>query len=112
MRCVFQAMAGFLGRVDSETRCAFWAEEPADHGFDPGRLIAGHHARILEERGTLARVAVCPPGRSRQPEARPVTMWIDLASPEHCDAGAASLTAIGTRDAPKEGALFLITGHV
>jgi hypothetical protein len=39
-------------------------------------------------------------------------MWIDLASPEHCDAGAASLTAIGTRDAPKEGALFLITGHV
>ena len=212
MRCVFQAMAGFLGRVDSETRCAFWAEEPTDHGFDPGRLIAvdlartpaaaaakqigwsevqvddcftgpngvvsgttlgprwpelrlvgvvylergfvtslpaalrpawpppgvsgephefttaaywpgtgdpragnryaGHHARILEERGTLARVAVCPPGRSRQPEAHAVTMWIDLASPEHCDAGAASLTTIGTRDAPKEGALFLITGHV
>ena len=27
MRCVFDAMAGFLGRVDSETRCAFWAEE-------------------------------------------------------------------------------------
>jgi hypothetical protein len=39
-------------------------------------------------------------------------MWIDLASPEHCDAGAASLTSIGTRDAPKEGALFLITGHI
>ena len=45
MRCVFQAMAGFLGRVDSETRCAFWAEEPADHGFDPGRLIAVDLAR-------------------------------------------------------------------
>jgi hypothetical protein len=39
-------------------------------------------------------------------------MWIDLASPEHCDAGAASLTTIGTGDAPKEGALFLITGQV
>jgi hypothetical protein len=45
MRCVFQAMAGFLGRVDSETRCAFWAEEPVDHGFDPGRLIAVDLAR-------------------------------------------------------------------
>ncbi len=40
MRCVFHAMAGFLGRVESETRCAFWAEEPVDHGFDPHRLIA------------------------------------------------------------------------
>jgi len=39
-------------------------------------------------------------------------MWIDLASPEHCDAGTASLTTIGPGDAPKEGALFLITGQV
>ena len=100
MRCVFHAMAGFLGRVDSETRCAFWAEEPADHGFDPGRLIAVDLAR------TPAAAA------AKQRETRPATMWIDLASPEHCDAGAASLTTIGTGDAPKEGALFLITGQV
>jgi len=211
-RLVFHAMAGFLGRVDSETQCGFWAEEPADHGFDPGRLITvdlartpaaaaakqigwqevqvddcftgpngvvsgttlgprwpelrlagvvyleqgfmaslpaavrpacpppggsgaaceyttavywpgtsdpragnrytGHYAQVLEERGTLARVAVYPPGRSRQPGVAPVTMWIDLASPEHCDAGTASLTAIGTGDSPKHGALFLITGHL
>jgi hypothetical protein len=39
MRCVFLGMAGFLGRIDGETRCAFWAEEPVDHGFDPDRLI-------------------------------------------------------------------------
>ena len=44
-RLVFHAMAGFLGRVDSETRCGFWAEEPADHGFDPGRLITVDLAR-------------------------------------------------------------------
>ncbi|HWM97182.1 MAG TPA: hypothetical protein VNO54_09005 [Streptosporangiaceae bacterium] len=212
MRCVFHATAGFLGRIDSETRCGFWAEEPVDHGFDPGRLIvvdlaptpaaaaakqigwdevqlddcftgpngvvsgstlgprwpelrlagvvylehgfmaslpaalrpacpppgvsgepheyttvvywpdtgdpragnryAGHHARILDERGTLARVAVYPPGRSQQPEARPVTMWIDLASPEHRDAGTAGLTTIGTGDGPKHGALFLTTGQL
>jgi hypothetical protein len=212
MRCVFHATAGFLGRIDSETRCGFWAEEPTDHGFDPGRLIVvdlartpaaaaakqigweevqvddcftgpngavsgttlgprwpelrvagvvylerdfaaslsgalgpacpplggsgeaceyttavywpgtgdpragnrytGHYARILEERGSLARVAVHPPGRSREPEIRPVTMWIDLASPEHCDAGTASLTAIGPGDRPKQGALFLITGQL
>jgi hypothetical protein len=211
-RCVFHAMAGFIGRIDSETRCGFWADEPTDHAFDPGRLItvdlartpaaatakqigweevqvddcfggpngvvsgttlgprwpelrlagvvylehgfmtslpaalrpacpppgangeaceyttavywpgtgdpragnryAGHYARILEERGTLARVAVHPPGRSQQPEATPVTMWIDLASPEHCDAGIASLTTIGAGDGPKDGALFLISGHL
>lgn len=44
MRCVFHAMAGFLGRVDSETRCAFWAEEPVNHGVVswplPGRRDA------------------------------------------------------------------------
>jgi hypothetical protein len=28
-----------LGRIDSETRCAFWPEEPVDHDFDPTRLI-------------------------------------------------------------------------
>ncbi len=33
MRSVFHATAGFLGRVGSETQCAFWAEEPVDHGF-------------------------------------------------------------------------------
>jgi hypothetical protein len=212
MRCVFHTTAGFLGRIDSETQCAFWADEPVDHDFDPGRLIvvdlartpaaaaakqigwdevqvddcftgpngmvsgttlgprwpelqvagvvclergfvaslpaalrppcpppgvtgqpyeyttvaywpdtgdqragnryAGHYAQILEERGTLARVAVYPPGRSQQPEAHPVTMWIDLASPEHCDSGTASLTTIGTGNGPKQGALFLISGHL
>jgi hypothetical protein len=201
-----------LGRIDGESRCAFWAEEPVDHGFDPDRLItvdlartpsaaaareirwegvqvddcftgpngvvagttlgprwpelrlagavylergflnslpaalrpacppvgmsgrvcefmttvywphlpdprsgrryAGHYAEILEERGTLARVAVYPPGNSARPNARPMTMWIDLASPEHCDAGHDTLTEIGVGDAPKRGALFLISGQL
>jgi len=39
-------------------------------------------------------------------------MWIDLASTEHCDAGPNSMTEIGIGDAPKRGALFLISGHV
>jgi hypothetical protein len=39
MRSVFLGTPGFLGRIDGETRCAFWVEEPVDHGFDPGRLI-------------------------------------------------------------------------
>ncbi len=30
----------FLGRIDGETRCAFWAEDPSEHGFDAERLIA------------------------------------------------------------------------
>jgi hypothetical protein len=212
MRSVFIGTGGFLGRIDGETRCAFWADEPTDHGFDPQRLItvdlartpnaaaageitwdevevddcfagpnghvggttlgprwpelrfegaiylerrfletlpdalrppcppvglsgrvceyvttvyhpntsdpragrryAGHYAEVLEERGTLARVSVYPPGSSERPHARPLTMWIDLASSEQCDAGADSLTEIGVGDAPKRGALFLIAGQL
>jgi hypothetical protein len=212
MRCVFIGSAAFLGRVDGETRCAFWAEEPVDHDFDPGRLIevdlamtpsaaaakeigwgsvqvddclagpngavvgttlgprwpelqlagavylerrylqslpeavrpacppvgaggrpyeymtavywphaddpragnryTGHHAEVLDERGSLARVAVYPPGRSQEPDATQATMWLDLASAEQCDAGPESLTAIGVADAPKQGALFLISGQL
>jgi hypothetical protein len=212
MRCVFFATGAFLGRIDGQTRCSFWADEPVDHDFDPARLIdvdlartpsaaatkqidwdevqvddcfsgpngvvsgttlgprwpelrlaavvylergfvqslpaqvrpacppggmggqsyeytttvywphiddpragkryVGHHAEILEERGSLARVVVYPPGRSEQSSARSTTMWIDLASSEQCDAGPASLTTIGGGDAPKRGALFLISGQL
>ena len=70
------------------------------------------HAVILQEQGSLARVAVWPPGRSTLPGVRPVTMWIDLASAEQCDAGAESLTTIGVGDAPKHGALFLVSGEL
>jgi hypothetical protein len=212
VRSVFAGTPAFLARIDSATRCAFWAEDPVDHGFDPGGLIdvdlirtpaaaaakeidwadvqaddcfagpngtvhgttlgpswpelslsavvyleqgylqslpehvrpacppkgmqayayecmstvywphiddaragkryAGHHAMITDERGSVARLAVYPPGRSRQPGAQPVTMWIDLSSSEQCDAGPQSLTAIGTGDAPKHGAVFLICGQL
>ena len=171
MRSVFYGTPAFLGRIDSETRCGFWVDEPVDHGFDPQRLInvdlartpsaaaakeiawdavqtddcfsgpngnvsgttlgpcwpelqlagavylergflaslpatlrppcppdgmnghpyecttavywphvqdpragkryAGHHAEILQEQGTLARVAVYPPGKSQQPGVQP-----------------------------------------
>jgi hypothetical protein len=211
-RCVFVGTGAYLGRIDGDTRCAFWPDEPSDHGFDPARLItvdlaltpaaaatgriawasvqvddcfagpngalggttlgprwpeirmegavylerafreslpepvrpacpprgtdgrayefmtvayrpglddpragkryAGHHAQVMEERGSLARVAVYPPGTSTRPSARPLTMWIDLASCEQCDAGADGLTEIGPGDAPKRGALFLIAGYL
>src|SRR5262245_65376428 len=39
MRSVFVGIGAFLARIDSETRCAVWTEEPTDHGFDPARLI-------------------------------------------------------------------------
>jgi hypothetical protein len=82
------------------------------HLDDPraGNRYEGHYAQILAEQGTLARVAVYPPGRSQAPGATPVTLWIDLASAGHCDAGPGSLTAIGTGRAPKHGALFLFSG--
>jgi hypothetical protein len=39
-------------------------------------------------------------------------MWIDLACAEQCDAGPQGLTTIGVGDAPKRGALFLISGQL
>lgn len=75
-----------------------------------GNRYAGHCAEVLEQRGTLARVGVHPPGRSSDPASSPVTMWLDLASPEHCDAGPDSLTTVGG-DVTR-GALFLIAGRL
>jgi hypothetical protein len=211
MRSIFVAVSGFLGRIESETRCAFWVDEPIEHGFDPSRLItvdlaltpsaaaarriswdavqvddciaradgnlggttmgprwpelqlvgrvyiednywsklpaalrspsrqltgrayeyrtavywphiddpragrryAGHHAEILAEKDTIARVAIYRAGASTQDGARPMmTMWIDLASPDQCDAGPGGLTEIGVGQAPKKGALFLAVGSV
>ena len=205
-------VGAFLGRIDSATRCAFWADDPTEHDFDAQQLIAidlarnpsaaiagdipwdavevndsfngpngqvlgttlgaswpelqiaglvclhqqfwrrlpdairptcpprganchdyefmsvvywphttdaragkrycGHHAKILEERGDLARVAIYPPGTSQRPNVRPAIMWIDLASPEQCDAGPESLTTIAVGDGAKSGAVFLILGSL
>ncbi|MDX2092539.1 MAG: hypothetical protein SFX73_32040 [Kofleriaceae bacterium] len=210
MRCVFLGSSAFLGRIEGETRCAFWAEEPSTHGFDATKLIsldlamtpnaalegriswdavqvddchvaiggnlggstlgprwpelhlygavyleeqfraklpeavrpscppsgigghayehtsvlywphiddpragkryAGHHAEIIDERGTVVRVRVYPPGTSDAPHAQPQTMWLDLAAPDQCDVGPRSLTQIAPADGPKTGALFLFTG--
>ena len=213
MRTIFIGTPAFIGRIDGEARCAFWADEPVDHGFDRAKLIpidmsrapsaaisgqlewsavqvddcyggpdgnmmgttigssltelqiagggvylaepfwrslpealrppcppagatahaheyqtvlywpgtsdpragkryAGHHAEIVEERGGLARVAVFPQGGSLRRGVKPAVMWIDLASPEQCDAGHDSLTRIGIGDRAKVGALFLILGSL
>lgn len=209
MRSVFVSTAGFLGRIDSDTRCAFWADEPVDHDFDASRLItidlarnpsaaaagriswdavevddcfvgpngdligttlgqrwpelqiaglvcleqsfrdrlpaelrppcpplgvsgrdyefmsvvywpgtgdsragnrySGHHARIVDHVGRLARVEIFPPTASTNPAARPVRMWVDLSAPDQCDAGSNPLTEIAV-DGAKEGALFLLAG--
>jgi hypothetical protein len=35
VRTVFIGTPAFLGRVDGETRCAFWSEEPVDRRARP-----------------------------------------------------------------------------
>lgn len=45
MRCVFVLTSAYLGRIDDVTRCAFWADEPTEHGFDPSKLISIDLAR-------------------------------------------------------------------
>jgi hypothetical protein len=32
MRSVFVSTGAFLGRIDGETRCALWADDPSEHG--------------------------------------------------------------------------------
>ncbi len=212
MRSTFIATGAFVGSIDGDSRCSFWADEPTDHGFDKKLLISvdlsrtpsaaaageigweevevddcmlspsgepsgttlgprwpelqlvgavnlemnlwkrlpeerrpacptpgaqgrdyefmsvvywpetddpragmrymGHHGEILEEQGTLARIAIYPPGASLCPSVQPMAMWIDLASPEQCDAGEHSLTQIGVGDGAKSGALFLFLGKL
>lgn len=207
MRSVFLATGAYLGRIDGETRVAFWADEPTGHGFDPTRLITidlaltpsaaaageiswdavqvddcfntaggavggttlgpawpevqlagavylerefwrslpesvrptcppkrmdgqihefmsvvywphmddpragrryvGHHAEIVEERGSLGRVRVFSPGTSTRATTQSFPMWIDFDSSEMCDSGSESLTLIGVGSRPKQGALFL-----
>jgi hypothetical protein len=101
--------AGMAGEPHEYMTTVYWPGVP-----DPraGNRYAGHCAEIVEEHGPVAKVAVFPPGRSAEPDAQPVTMWIDLTSPEQCDAGLGALTTIGVGDAPKRGALFLISGRL
>jgi hypothetical protein len=101
--------AGTAGQAHEFQTCVYW---PGTDDPRAGRRYAGHHAQIVAEQGSLARVAVHPPGRSADPYANPVMMWIDLSAPDQCDAGPDSLTTIGIGDAPKHGALFLISGHL
>lgn len=212
VRSVFLGTGAFLGRIEGETRLAFWADEPSSHGFDPellisldlsmspnaaiegriswdavqvddcytatggnlggttlgprwpeiplygavhlerrfrealpaairpscpprgiggrdyehttvlywphtddpraGKRYAGHHAEIVEERGSVVRVRAYPPGASDSPFAKPLTMWLDLSASDQCDAGPESMTTIRAGDGPKVGALFLISGTV
>ncbi|MEV4510500.1 hypothetical protein AB0K00_16215 [Dactylosporangium sp. NPDC049525] len=98
---------GVIGEAYEFQSVVYWPDTD-----DPraGNRYAGHCAEVLEQRGTLARVGVYPPGRSTDPATSPVTMWLDLASPEHCDAGPDSLTTVGG-DVTR-GALFLIAGRL
>jgi hypothetical protein len=101
--------SGYTGRAYEYVSTVYWP-----HTKDPrgGRRYSGHHAEILEERSSLARVKVYPPGSSESESPRTSTMWIDLESIDQCDAGAGSLTTIGGGAAPKQGALFLISGRL
>ena len=96
------------GRDYEFMRVVYW---PNTDDPRAGRRYVGCHAEILEERGTLARVRVRPPGASHDDTAPASTMWLDLSSPDQCDVGPGSLTRSGVgENAPKEGALFLPIG--
>lgn len=95
--------AGAEGRAYEFQSVVYWT---GTGDARAGTRYTGHHAMILEERGTLARVSIFPPGSSMRATAKPTSMWIDFASVEQCDAGADSLTKIGVGDRAKEGALF------
>jgi hypothetical protein len=94
------------GRPYEYMTALYW---PGSDDPRAGRRYAGHHAKILEERGPLAKVAVFPQGSSDRPNAEPTQMWIDLTSADQTDAGPDSLTQIGLGRGLSEGALFLIS---
>jgi hypothetical protein len=94
------------GRAYEYMTVVYW---PNANDPRAGKRYAGHHAELLEERSSLARVAVFPQGMSDRPGVEARTMWIDLASPEHTDAGPHSLNEIGPGKSRKSGALFLVS---
>lgn len=97
---------GIHGRDYEFQSVVYW---PGTDDPRAGKRYAGHHGKIVSTRGTVARVAIYPPTTSDRADARPVMMWIDLASPAECDAGPHGLTRLGT-DGVTEGPLFLISG--
>ncbi len=100
---------GGEGRPYEFLTAAYW---PGTLDPRAGRRYAGHHAEIVETHGRLAHVAVYPPGASLAPGAVPQRLWIDLACPDHCDAGPDALTRIGPGAAPQQGPLFLLAGQL
>ena len=98
-----------IGHPYEYTTAVYWPDVD-----DPraGRRYVGHHAEIVEERGSLARVSVFPPGTSQRAGAQPKTAWINLSAPDQCGFGRDSLTEIGVGSAPKRGALYLSAGTV
>src|SRR5262245_5206647 len=40
MRSTFLGTGAFVGMIEGDCRCSFWADEPTDHGFDKTRLIS------------------------------------------------------------------------
>lgn len=63
VRSVFVVTGAFLGRVDGETRCAFWADDPSEHGFDRQVVDALDHTvaaafAMLAADGVFARAGI------------------------------------------------------
>lgn len=52
MRDVYIGTGAYLGRVTSETQCAFWPADPRDFEFDPAKLVEVDLARTNEALAT------------------------------------------------------------
>lgn len=94
------------GRAYEYTTVLYW---PHVAGPRAGMRYTGHHAEIVEERGTLARIALYARGMSTE-GVEPALVWLDLVDPEQVDAGPEALTEIGLGAGVKAGALFVASG--
>jgi len=77
MRVVFQGVGAFVGRIDSEYRCAFWIDHPVHHNFDPVLLVP------IDLWRTPARAAAG------------AIDWDEVVVDDHRSANAGGLTQIG-----------------
>ena len=100
--------SGVHGRDYEFHSVVYW---PGTDDPRAGKRYAGHHGTIVAQQGGVALVAIFPPTTSDRPGAKPMLLWIDLTSPDECDAGPHSVTRLG-RDGVTEGPVFLIAGTV
>jgi len=90
-----------IAEIDFEFQVAwYWPGTGDPRG---GKRYFGHYAEVIKTEGRLALCAIRVAGSLKTR----VNVWVDLSSPDDCDAGPGSLTHLSLEGNVASGSLFL-----